>query len=223
MGWVRLDDVFPEHPKVLGLSDAAFRVHVHGLCYSNRYLTDGFVPDAVRPGAKAVRDLIAAGLWNAIEGGWLIHDYLEYNEPRAAVLAERQAAKERRSGQRPPNVGGTNGKPSVAPSHPILTKEPLARNPLHDALAEAEGSNPAELTKTRARTIGVALAEIQKASPDVTPDEIARRARAYPQVMPPGTKLTAPALASHWARCGSGSGREYRPYDHVDWDQVPRP
>jgi hypothetical protein len=41
MSWVRLDDSFPEHPKVIALTDAAFRAHVRGLCYAGRFLTDG--------------------------------------------------------------------------------------------------------------------------------------------------------------------------------------
>lgn len=80
------------------------------------------------------------------------------------------------------------------------------RNPLIDALAEIEGSDPLEVPESRWRTLGTKIAEIQKATPDVTPDEIRRRAANFPAVMPPHTTLTAPALATHWARCaGSGS------------------
>lgn len=76
-----------------------------------------------------------------------------------------------------------------------------ARDPLFDSLAEIEGSNPQELTRRAARTIGVALAEIRKATPGLTPEEIHRRAAIYPSVMPPDSTLTASALAKHWARC----------------------
>ena len=37
MPWANFDDQFPKHPKVLPLSDAAFRLHVSGvtvICYS---------------------------------------------------------------------------------------------------------------------------------------------------------------------------------------------
>jgi hypothetical protein len=43
MTWVRLDDQFPDHPKVVNLSDRAFRLHVWGICYSARFLTDGLI------------------------------------------------------------------------------------------------------------------------------------------------------------------------------------
>lgn len=54
--WVRVDEHFPEHPKVLkagailGGPDGCGRVvavWLEALCYSNRYLTDGFIPEAV--------------------------------------------------------------------------------------------------------------------------------------------------------------------------------
>ncbi len=47
MGWVKLDDKFPEHPKLERIGDRAFRIHIRGLCYSALHLTDGLVPRAV--------------------------------------------------------------------------------------------------------------------------------------------------------------------------------
>lgn len=80
-----------------------------------------------------------------------------------------------------------------------LERAPRARDPLFDALAESEGSDPREVTRRAARTIGVALAEIRNATPDVTPVEITRRAALWPQHFPDAT-FTASALAKHWAR-----------------------
>lgn len=88
------------------------------------------------------------------------------------------------------------------------------RDPIFDALAVAEGSKAADLTKRASKAIGVAAAEIRKASPTVTPEEIARRAAIYPGVMPKGSTLTASALAKHWARCGDTNGKA--PMDHAE-------
>ena len=44
MAWTKLDDGFADHPKVAPLSDPAFRAFVAGLCFANRYLTDGVLP-----------------------------------------------------------------------------------------------------------------------------------------------------------------------------------
>ena len=55
--WVRLDDDFPQHPKVVQAGPLGFVMHVSGICYSNRYLTDGFIPsgvlNALLPGSSA--------------------------------------------------------------------------------------------------------------------------------------------------------------------------
>ena len=45
--WVRLDDSLPDDPSVAVAGSEAFGALVQGLCYSNRNLTDGWVPEAV--------------------------------------------------------------------------------------------------------------------------------------------------------------------------------
>lgn len=100
MPWAKLDESFPDHPKVAGLSDKAFRLHITAICYCARMLTDGEVPTHIlsRIGAtqKLAAELQTAGLWESTSrGSWLIHDYLEYNPTRAdveAVRTKRQAA-----------------------------------------------------------------------------------------------------------------------------------
>src|SRR3989442_1137875 len=94
--WVKLDDSFAEHPKILALSDAAFRLHVRALCYCGRYLTDGLIPRSFVGGSRAWRELLAAGLWDThAEGGWQIHDWLDYQPTRDAVTQRRETDRER--------------------------------------------------------------------------------------------------------------------------------
>jgi len=91
--------------------------------------------------------------------------------------------------------------------------KPRPRNVLVDTLAEIEGSNPSELTRPQVRALGVAVAEIREATPDVSPDEIRRRAANY-RAIHPTWELTGPALAKHWGGCGSKgrkAGPESRP------------
>lgn len=109
MTWARLDDRFPEHPKVLSVGPFGLAVFVRALCYSARNLTDGFIPDAATASfsvdfartsraASAVdwpSRLVAAGLWDRVDGGFAIHDYLSYNPSKEKVLAERHANAER--------------------------------------------------------------------------------------------------------------------------------
>ena len=97
MSWVRLDDTFTEHPKVLAVGGDAAWLHVCALSYCNRLETDGEIPEAIlhrlsdrkNPLALAER-LVVAGLWDHAAFGWVIHDYHDY-QPSKADLEERRA------------------------------------------------------------------------------------------------------------------------------------
>jgi hypothetical protein len=109
---------------------------------------------------------------------------------------------------RPYSDSETYSDSSIAP-----TAKPAGRvrDVLFDSLAIAEGSDPKQLTAPASKKIGVALAQIRAASPDVGPSEIQARARAYRRLMPTAA-LTAHALAAHWAKLGNGG----RPADEAD-------
>ena len=109
MTWVRIDDTFPDHPKVIGLTDAAVRAHVTGLCYAGRYLTDGHIPtSALRQigTRKAAQELEARGLWTKTDHGWVINDYLDYNPSKDKVTAERE--RRRAAGQKAAKIRWQN-------------------------------------------------------------------------------------------------------------------
>jgi hypothetical protein len=93
MPWVRIDEGMPEHPKVAALPDAAFRLHIEGLCYCARMLTDGAIPEVIaqRLGTKkACKDLVKSGLWKSEnDGGFRIHDYLDFQPSREDVEDRR--------------------------------------------------------------------------------------------------------------------------------------
>lgn len=99
MTWVKLDDGFPEHPKISELSDRAFRIHVAALCYCGRNLTDGHIPSSVVRSltlgrGKAVTELVTAEVWHKNGNGFVINDYLDYNPSREHVEAERERRRE---------------------------------------------------------------------------------------------------------------------------------
>lgn len=102
MSWVRLDDGFADHPKIVGLTDAAFRLHITSLCYAARHLTDGAVPRraidrlGITQPAKRARELVDAGLWEVTDDGWSIHDYLEYQPSAEHIRQERTWSSRRR-------------------------------------------------------------------------------------------------------------------------------
>lgn len=94
MTWVRLDDRYPRSPKVMGLSDRAFRIDVESICYCAEQDTDGHLPDAYTRGVpKRIRDeLVAAHRWDMTEDGLVVHDYLEYNPSANERDAKSEAA-----------------------------------------------------------------------------------------------------------------------------------
>jgi hypothetical protein len=174
MTWARLDDSFPEHPKVAALTDSAFRLWTTALCYSARNLTDGLIsPVALRycgsnanlsrPGRTA-STLVTAGLWEAEGDAYRIHDYLDYNPSKADVERDREAARERmrrrRSGEVRVNGSGERSRErSRTPTRPVPedflrdgTGSRTAAPPADSAKGGADGADtPPTTRKTRGR------------------------------------------------------------------------
>jgi len=136
MPWVRLDDGYPEHPKVDQVGPLAAWLNVCAWAYCARNLTDGFVPADrvnrlanVKQPAQLAQKLVAARLWECVEGGYQVHDYLAYNPSRDQVLRSRERDAERMRSHRtpvrsspehPPDSGRSPGEvqPSRTRSHP---------------------------------------------------------------------------------------------------------
>jgi hypothetical protein len=151
--WVKLDDGFADHPKVLGLSDSAFRLYVTALCYSARYLTDGTVPSAFANNAVSlaldierspIRELLDVGLWlpsTSDPNDYEIHDFLEYNPSKGDVEHERErnAVRQRRFRERthPATNAESNGHGNAVSApvpYPTPTpKKKLLFEPLFEA------------------------------------------------------------------------------------------
>ena len=101
MSWAKFDDRFPNHPKVLALSDSEFRLHVTAICYCCDQLTDGVLPECVpsslprapRAGRllNAIASLERIGLWDRIDSGWEVHDFLDWNPSADRVKAKKAA------------------------------------------------------------------------------------------------------------------------------------
>lgn len=105
MSWVKLDDQFTDHPKISEAGPLGGWLYVCGLTYCARYLTDGFIPAsrvklmADIPNIQQVASkLVDLGLWEVADGGYLVHDYLEYNPSSDEARATKEARK--RAGRR---------------------------------------------------------------------------------------------------------------------------
>lgn len=118
--WIKLDDDFFDHPKVVGLSLVAVHVHLRAICWCSKHLTDGRIPLAVveswsvRRWRDAIDSLVDRGLWErpTVDLGstyglptvrdpkvaeWFqIHDYLDHQ--RSAEEARNIKAKRAKAG-----------------------------------------------------------------------------------------------------------------------------
>lgn len=103
--WLKLDDRFHDHPKVVAAGNAAVGLWVRCADYSAAYDLDGFIPRAAML-AKSEhptqqRALQRVGLWVPTEQGFVIPDFLEYNpsgdENRARRAKDAQRKREMRA------------------------------------------------------------------------------------------------------------------------------
>jgi hypothetical protein len=106
MSWARLDDNIAHHPKILRAGPEAAFFWVLCLTYSQRFLTDGHIPEAALgavgswSAARArqlAAKLVRVRLLERCANGYQVHDYLQYNKPAVVARAERDATSRARS------------------------------------------------------------------------------------------------------------------------------
>lgn len=99
MSWFRLEGRGAFHHKVLAAGNEAYGAWCRAGQWSSDQLTEGLVPLAVaeqiaKP--KVWAKLIAAKLIHEAEGGYQIHDFLDFNPSSEAERARREETRERR-------------------------------------------------------------------------------------------------------------------------------
>lgn len=106
MSWIRIDDHAVWHRKLVAAGPMAGWLWLCGLSYANQQPAhDGFIPDDIVPflpmknAEKYVRDLLRVGLWERVDGGYIVHDYHEFQPSKADVEELREGrAKAGRAG-----------------------------------------------------------------------------------------------------------------------------
>ena len=146
MAWVKIDDQLADHPKIVAAGAVGGWAFVAGLCYCNRFLTNGFIPLAqIEKLASDVpmERLCELGLWTkttkkGVEGV-LVHDYLKYQMSRTDILKAREQSairqgrhrNSKRNGKRnavTSDVSSTVSSPAPTPTPtptPGVSKERL--------------------------------------------------------------------------------------------------
>lgn len=119
MTWARFDDAAATHPKARVAGNEAWALWVAAVIYCNRYLTDGFipfaalatdclpVPIAMAKAKKLAEKLCEArlrpdgpGLFVRVNDGYIIHDFLNWNESKSDVENKRKIDRDRKRGAR---------------------------------------------------------------------------------------------------------------------------
>lgn len=138
MSWVKIDDGIVDNLKTLKVwsrDPEAFALDVRGIAYAAKQLTDGFVPDEIlelwytgrAEDLQALTEiLVDVQRWERVEGGFEIHDYLDYNPSKEKVLETRAKRA---------NNGGKGGKASGK-----SRREKAVRKEAEESLAEVEAT-----------------------------------------------------------------------------------
>lgn len=144
MAWIRLDDDYMDHPKILALSDGAFRLWHEGIRYCRKLLTDGLVPTAALKlfryaSGKRLDELTTSHcgsdpLWHKVDAGYLVHDYLIWNRSKEHEVQDRAGAKDRAARFRSKRV--TN-----APAHTPLRTDLVLNMEEGSSLKEETSEN----------------------------------------------------------------------------------
>lgn len=149
---------FADSPKIAPLTDAAFRQYVEAVLWSRRLLTDGKVPQGMvgklftdaalteLTGNDAERPSLAP-----VEGGYLLHDFLDHQTSRAEIEAMREQKREAgRQGGRAKAAAKQKATSDLAPASP----SPAERYP-DSASTRGSETYPERETETETLTTDV--------------------------------------------------------------------
>jgi hypothetical protein len=113
LSWLKIDDGFHSHPKVLEAGNEAVGLWVRCGAYCAQHLTDGFVPRQIvliYGSVTLAEVLVEVRLWVSVDGGWQMNDFLTYNRSRSQVLSDRKEGLERQRRSRERRKGVDEGE-----------------------------------------------------------------------------------------------------------------
>lgn len=86
-----------DHPKVMAVGEKLAYRNLRAQAWCHKHRTDGVMTREVALSfvlsPKAAAAMVEAGLWETVEGGWKIHDYLQHQESRAGLDAAANAGR----------------------------------------------------------------------------------------------------------------------------------
>ena len=105
MSWGLLDDKLHSHPKAIEAGLEAMGAWTLSKSHCHDYETDGVVSRAaalrICGGPSVLKRVSAAlvrvGLWEAVDGGWRFHDWLDWNESVENIRAAKSGLSQKRA------------------------------------------------------------------------------------------------------------------------------
>lgn len=148
-----------EHPKIIGLSDAAFRALFEGVLYSRRRMSDGFLDARIvlRKWGQEVADELSSNdpdrpSWIPVENGWQIRDFEKHHPLRSEIEEKRAKVSESKSlaGKRSGEVRRAKAEQNANTNEQDSNKTGTKTNPETETETETESktspSNEGETT-----------------------------------------------------------------------------
>lgn len=188
MAWFKLAGEGAFHAKVLAAGNEAYGAWCRAGQWSSAHLTEGFIPQAVAQAiaqATVWQTLSEAraggehGLVEPADGGWQIHDYLDWNPSAAAERAKREAR----------SIAGKRGGLARVANQTL--KQPGKQ------LLEQTGSKPEANREAKSKPVSVSVSVSEDQIPSVCVDpNPGSTARANPTSAHTGGGVTPESLMS---------------------------
>jgi hypothetical protein len=212
MTWVRYDDNWYDHPKVIETSFEARGFHVTATTYCGRHLTDGRltsrqIAHLSEGRTELAQELVDHRLMERDGDAWVLHDFLDYNPSRAENEAKREGAKERAAASRrtcaarAAHVRETPGRDGTG-KNTAKTSKKIDQDNLPDGLSA--------VLVARASGVLDTLRRIHADRGGNTPT--LRGVGLALQAFPDRDHLVVVGELEHWALAGNGQARTIR-----DW------
>lgn len=186
MTWIKVDDLYPEHPDTLAAGEDAAWLNLCGIAYCSRNLTDGWIPKVAVPRLTSKRKpmelaekLVKVGYWRDEGEHFVVVEYLQEQRSKEDIESLR---KTRQEAGKQGGKAKASGKQTATKTLPDTETEAVTdvSTPLTPASGgglklnpRATGTNPrAVAAREREASTTARLAEIE-ACPDCDDNGIA--------------------------------------------------
>lgn len=204
MPWVRFEDDYLGSQKLSTLSTAAIALDMAGIIYAGQHLRDGHLTArdvevvaaqiAIKQPRGILGELVRVGRWDVeADGGYGIHDYLEYQPSRAQVLAQRRADSARKRRRTPAGIplrDRTGLRPDYGPDSVRIPSAPYP-DPVKDDDAAAGAVSPRARADGGFQPLGSFLSGRRQRRQQTSeiPDEVLARLQQPPIAIDPAADI----------------------------------